>query len=517
LAFAPPSKDDMTVIDPNWEQGRGVAGGPTDRAAELAMLHHDVRGALQGVIGGIGQIDLAGCDGRTREQFERIAAAARTLACLVGELVGDHDNASGDVDFRAFVEHLQHRHAGEARARGLDLVVTAGGVPPRRLALDPMALVRILDNLIGNAIRFTAAGSVRLAADRAPDGGIAFRVSDDGPGAPDAALERISGGGRGGERRVPDASGHGLGLHVVRTMAARLGGTLEAGNRPAGGFEAVVRFPPAAAVDLVVPRDGAAGPGLAGLRVLLAEDNPTNQMVASQMLRALDAEVVVCSDGVEALERFESGHFDLVVVDIEMPRLSGLDVIRAIRARSDVRAGVPIVALTAYAMREHRERIAAAGANGLISKPITSVEALGRGLAAYVARLGGAALPEALAEEEDDDGPVIDMGTFDALAEAIGAETMAELLDKVIADLLGAQGELAAALPGLDQAPIRSASHILISVGGAVGAARLQACARAVNASAHGEDALKVEALVRRCIAEIDAAVDFCRGRRSVA
>ena len=76
-----------------------------------------------------------------------------------------------------------------------------------------------------------------------------------------------------------------------------------------------------------------------------------------------------------------------MVVDIEMPRLSGLDVIRAIRARGDDRAQVPIVALTAYAMREHRERIAAAGANGLISKPITSVEALGRGLAAHVAPL----------------------------------------------------------------------------------------------------------------------------------
>ena len=126
-------------------------------------------------------------------------------------------------------------------------------------------------------------------------------------------------------------------------------------------------------------------PTSAGLRVLLAEDNPTNQMVASQMLRALKAEVIVCSDGVEALERFEAEPVDLVVVDIEMPRLSGLDVIRAIRARGDARAQVPIVALTAYAMREHRERIAAAGANGLISKPITSVEALGRGLAAHVA------------------------------------------------------------------------------------------------------------------------------------
>ena len=100
-------------------------------------------------------------------------------------------------------------------------------------------------------------------------------------------------------------------------------------------------------------------------------------MVASNMLRALDAEVLVCSDGVEALERFDDFPADLVVVDIEMPRLTGLDVIRAIRSRTDAKAHVPIVALTAYAMREHRDRIAAAGANGLIPKPITSIEALG--------------------------------------------------------------------------------------------------------------------------------------------
>ncbi len=235
------------------------------------------------------------------------------------------------------------------------------------------------------------------------------------------------------------------------------------------------------------------------------------------MLSALNAEVTVCGDGVEALERFDQQPVDLVVVDIEMPRLSGLDVIRAIRARGDARADVPIVALTAYAMREHRERIAAAGANGLISKPITSVEALRRGLAAHLAPSFEAPpradAPEDLAEGEG--GPVIDTAIFAALCEAIGQETMAELLEKVIADLLSAQRELADALVDLDRGPIRSASHILISVAGALGAVRLQACARMVNGIAHGDATDRIDEGVRRCITEIDAAVAFARARHA--
>jgi CheY-like chemotaxis protein len=252
------------------------------------------------------------------------------------------------------------------------------------------------------------------------------------------------------------------------------------------------------------------------VRVLLAEDNLTNQMVATQMLRALDAEVTVCSDGIEALERFEAASFDLVVVDIEMPRLSGLDVIRAIRARPDARARVPIVALTAYAMREHRDRIAEAGADGLISKPITSIEALGRGLAAQVAPRGpapAAAEPPAKQPEPAEE-PVVDLSVYEALSAAIGAETMAELLDKVIADLTSAAEELSRALPELDAPAIRSASHILISVAGALGAIRLQACARRLNAAAHGPASDQIADELTRCLDEISAAVAFARERR---
>lgn len=512
----------MTVIDPHLDTSQNAAAGPAPEGRELAMLRHDIRGALQGVIGAVGQIEIAALGNEARLQVDRIAAAARTLGALVGTVLGEEPDRSSEgagpgLETAGFLNYLRRRHVGEARERGLRLLVEAQDDLPRLLRLEPIALARIVDNLVGNAIKFSESGTVRVTVAREADGDIAFRVLDDGPGLAKAALEQLFRYGyHAGGAAMP---GEGVGLHIAKSLTDRLGGRIEIGNRREGGVEAVLRFPSGVVVETARPPAPLQSPDLAGLRVLLAEDNPTNQMVASQMLRALKAEVTVCSDGVEALECFERQAIDLVVVDIEMPRLSGLDVIRAIRSRRDARAQVPIVALTAYAMREHRERIAAAGANGLISKPITSVETLGRGLAAHV-QLDGRSDADAFAPapcdgRQDDADPVIDAATFDALCEAIGADTMTELLDKVIADLLGAQKELAAALDTADCKLIRSASHILISVAGAIGATRLQACARVLNAAAHTDAGDRIADGVRRCIAEIDAAVAYARDKRA--
>ncbi len=371
----------MSVIDPFMEGARST-GAPLTDLQELAMLRHDLGGALQGVVGGIGQIDASALGSEARQQFERIAAAARTLDRLVNALFGELPDGVAvgqELELARFLEEVDHRYTGEARALGLAFRVEAESDLPEALRLDPMLFARVIDNLVGNALRFSGAGAIRLAVGRDPEGRIVWRVLEEGPGIwPDPLAGPPAAG------PASDGSRHGLGLQIARSLTERLGGEIALANRPTGGLEALLRFPAEVAADAGPPQPHPAAPDLSGLRVLLAEDNPTNQMVASQMLRALNAEVTVCADGVEALERFDQGPVDLVVVDIEMPRLSGLDVIRAIRARSDARAQVPIVALTAYAMREHRERIAAAGANGLISKPVTSVEALRRGLAAHL-------------------------------------------------------------------------------------------------------------------------------------
>jgi CheY-like chemotaxis protein/two-component sensor histidine kinase len=509
------------------------AAGSDAAALDAAMVAHDIRGALAGVLGGVGRIDRSVLGPAEREQIERVAASADTLACLLRSLIGETASpeeiaAHGRIEVQRFLRHLSRRWSGEARERGARFAIDAAPSLPAVLNADLVSLARAVGNLIGNAIRHAWSGEVRLDVVVPQDGGLLFRVTDEGPGIPPEVVARLDASDAIGV----DAgqSGRGLGLHIVKALCRELDADFSLSQRPGGGTEAIVRFAADRCADedsiaSAAPTAPADRPDLGGLKVLLAEDNPTNQMVASQMLRALNAEVTLSADGVEALERFETDRFDMLLVDIEMPRLSGLDVIRRIRARSDARANVPIVALTAYAMREHRDRIAEVGANGLISKPITGIDAFGRALLEHVVRPQVAAAPasvdagsragatEVPVGPDAPEGPIVDLAIYDALCQAIGAEMMEELLEKVVADLLQARTDLAAARDTLALEPIRSASHILISVGGAIGATRLQGCSRHLHTLAQNERIAEIPETLRECIAEIDGAVAFARSR----
>ncbi|MFO1104689.1 MAG: response regulator [Amaricoccus sp.] len=501
----------MSVLDPAFESGR-LAVTPRD----MPMLAHDLRGALQGITGGIALIDTVRCDPLTRDQLNRVSAAAEMVTFLVASLLDDSGGAEPDpVRIDGLLDYLRRRWQGEAKQCGVELRLAVASGAPAAVRVDPVMLRRIIGNLVCNSLRHGASSVVELLVEPAAGGGISFRLRDDGRGLDPEMLVRLR--SPVDRAAIAPQTQHGLGLHIVRELSSRLGGEGRFDNRVSGGLEAVIGFP----AELCIGASPAASaavengrPDLSGVRILLAEDNPTNQMVAIQMLSALRAEVTIASDGIEALERYETGAYDLVVVDIEMPRMSGLDVIRTIRSRGDGRARVPIVALTAYALREHQDRIAEAGANGLISKPISSIEALGRALAGFVQPARGHE-PDATAVDAGggEAGPVVDLATYEALRQAIGADMMAELIEKVVVDLVSAQGELAAALEPLDRGPIRSASHILISVAGAIGARRLENCARELNRCAHGADDAAIAAELRRCLDELALAIAFARGQ----
>lgn len=505
----------MSIIVSPFEAERSRPGGIRSQRAELldrALLAHDLRGGLSDILGGLSAIDLASLPAETREQVERVLAAADAVGSLVHAALGEYreepDPAAGldfqGVDVSRLLDHQRRRWTAEARRKGQSLRIVAEADAPTRLDIDPALCGRMLTNLVAHAIGRCEAGGIELVASATREGGILLRVADTGPAVRQDTLERALGLGADDPAVAVGASADAAGLELMaaRRLAARMGARFALRNCSGGGFEALIELgePWCSRAEPAAPEPEA---DLAGARILLAEDNPTNQMVATQMLRALRAEVTVTSDGAEAIAAFEAQEFDLVVLDIEMPRVSGLDVIRRIRSRGDARARVPIVALTAYAMRDHQDQIAEAGANALVSKPISGIEQLGRALAPHLPSGVAARRPRAPGAAD----PVVDAAIYGALADAIGPDLMNELFEKVFADLSAARAELEAARAPRNTQAIRSASHILISVAGAVGAVRLQSMARSLNALAHENAPL--DAALTGCVAEIDAVLAF--------
>lgn len=248
-----------------------------------------------------------------------------------------------------------------------------------------------------------------------------------------------------------------------------------------------------------------AGAGwLRGKHVLLAEDNLTNQMVASQMLEALGAGVEIANDGAEALDML-SDRFDLFLIDIEMPRVSGLDVIRAIRDAAAPVRDAPVIAVTAYALREHREKIEEAGADGLIPKPLISIEQFGRDIFAYSDRARGALAarrraPPAMRAAEP--APVVEE-TYRALADALGPASLADLLARIDEDLAKAGAAVDRGSRDEDDEAVAAATHVVISVAGSVGGDAASVAARRLNEAAHGLGARRVVELTPTLLNEI--------------
>jgi len=263
---------------------------------------------------------------------------------------------------------------------------------------------------------------------------------------------------------------------------------------------------------------------LDGLHILLAEDNATNQMVAMQMLESLGANVTLAADGAEALEVIGRTRFDLALIDIEMPRVSGTEVIRRLRAGPPPACDMPLIALTAYVMREHREAIDDAGADGTIAKPILSIDQLGQDVLALCRKRWAGAPPSRASDPGGADDIAasahpsapqrIDMEVYRSLADSIGPAAMADLLEKIESDLIDAQAEIQRGRRAGQEQPIRRASHVLVSVAGAIGADALQMLAQRLNSAAHSREFPEVICIAGEIFDEIDGVLAFVRERR---
>ena len=503
------------------------------RNRHLAMLSHDLKSALTGVIGGLKQIETEKLNGADLRHRDGALASALEASRLLDGILDIEAIESGQFELNTevtnlegFLAELYRRWTARAEWKNLELSVNMDGQVPKTVEIDRGRLSRVLGNLLDNAIKYTEEGTVELSAKIRDADELVFTVKDDGMGFSEEAIESLfEFRGRPANSTKP---GSGLGLYISQSLLSQMGGEIHISNRPAGGAKAVVTVrtkitPQTADGDLktasvsVLPSTKL--PDLSRLTILLAEDNITNQMVVTQMLDAMGAQFEIASDGVEALEKFDAHEFDILLLDIEMPRLSGLDVIRSIRSRTDHKKSNTIIALTAYAMREHREKIYSTGADGLIAKPILGIEDFGIDILNFHQKTFSTSSKQRISAQVihvDDalksDCPV-DMAIYDNLAVTVGDEKMEELLSKVRIDFQAVKDGILDGLKLRDRKPIGAVSHVMISVAGAIGAIEAQETAQNLNRACHQGAWKEIEDLSSKNLTQIAELLKFTEGK----
>ncbi len=363
------------------------------KSAFLANMSHEIRTPMNAIIGLTHLLERDAPDARQRERLAGIDTAAKHLLQVINDILDLSKIEAGKMTLEdtEFVPALLVSRALEmveaaAHDKGLALRHDIAGLPAR-LRGDPTRLSQALLNLLSNAVKFTVQGSVALRGDVLSQDGdrllVRFEVQDTGPGIPEERHARLfTPFEQADSSTTRRHGGTGLGLALTRHLARKMGG--DAGLRSVhgegstfwfsarltraavGAAETPERPPPARAA--LREAEGRLRAEHRGQRVLLAEDNPVNREVAEQLLHGTGLVVESAEDGAVAVELALSRHYDLILMDMQMPELDGLAATHAIRTRQG--NGTPIVAMTANAFDEDREACLAAGMNDHVAKPV---------------------------------------------------------------------------------------------------------------------------------------------------
>ena len=347
------------------------------KAAFLANMSHEIRTPMNGVMGVLHLLKAENLSHEGRGMLEDALSCGQMLAELLNDVIdfskieaGRLELVSEAVDPKALLEGVVGLLRPQADIKHLDLRVeikkSLGWVHS-----DPVRLRQALFNLVGNAVKFTEKGSITVRCMAPRPGVLRFEVEDTGVGiAADVQariFQRFDQGDASTTRRF---GGSGLGLTITRKLAEMMSGDVGVTSREGVGstFWLEVAAPPAAAQALAADN---LEPVLEGLSVLVVEDNATNRMIATKLLEAMGAQVTTAADGYLGVEAAEGGGFDLILMDVQMPGIDGLEAARRIRALGGPPSQTPIVALTANVLSHQRSAYLAAGMDGVVGKPIS--------------------------------------------------------------------------------------------------------------------------------------------------
>ncbi|MDR3507055.1 MAG: ATP-binding protein [Caulobacteraceae bacterium] len=349
----------------------------------LANMSHEIRTPLNGVLGLTEVLKATDLAPRQRDLVNTIISSADTLNKILGDILDFSRLEAGRIeieraafDLGGLVRETAALFEPAARDKAITLGVQVAPEARRAVVADPTRLKQILINLLSNAVKFTEVGRIDLRVDALGEQRYRFQVADTGVGFDAEVAERLFDRFEQADGSITRKyGGTGLGLAICRQLAELMGGSIQADGVPGLGATFTLTLPltdAEPAPDAPPKAEDEAGEDAGpGMRILVADDNPTNRKVAELILAAAGAQVHCVEDGVEAVEAYQSKTYDVILMDLQMPRMDGLTAIRTIREQEEAAhaARTPIVVLSANVMAEHRNASAAAGADDHIGKP----------------------------------------------------------------------------------------------------------------------------------------------------
>lgn len=489
--------------------------GERAKANLLAVMSHEMRTPLNGLIGTLDLLADTALDRRQRDLLRVMQTSGRILLTHVNNVLDISRIDSGKatvqsevVDLPALVGDVAESQRAVAEENGNTISVEYDMALPRWVLTDAVRLQQVLLNLIGNAVKFTHDGDIliEVSPDPAQDW-LVIRVADTGIGMAPDDLDRIF-----EDFAMVDSSysrkaeGTGLGLGIVRRVVALMGGEIGAESEKGEGSLFWVRLPmpataaPAEAESAPPPVRVAAAPAgqevgtaetlaeapppepaVAGHDVLVIEDNEINRIVVGGMLERFGHRVTLATDGVEGVETAATRRFDLILTDISMPRMDGVEAARHIRDGGGPNAQTPIMALTAHALPDEIARFHAAGMQRILTKPLTRAA-----LQEALADLDAPAAPAQAAAPAAP--PVIDESIRGALVEDLGPD-QADRLTRGFLESTGRDiDHLVTTAEAMTDADVIGLVHKIAGGASLFGAARLGATLRALETAGKAGD-----------------------------
>lgn len=479
----------------------------------LANMSHEIRTPMNGVIGMTDLVLDTHLTTGQREQLGLVKTSAESLLLIVDDILDFSKIEAGrlsldPVEFklRETLDDILTTLAARAHQKGLELLCDVQSDVPDTLIADSSRLRQILVNLVGNAIKFTEHGEVFLdvwsespASDEAT---LHIAVTDTGVGIPIeqqvAIFDAFSQADSSTTRRY---GGTGLGLTISASLVKMMGGRIWVESVPGSGstfhFTVQVRVlaegsPRQPTADTTAARQH----HRPSLRILLAEDNIVNQRVAIGLLERGGHAVTLAENGRDALAALEAATFDLVLMDIQMPEMSGLETTAAIRAHESEHGGhVPIIALTAHAMAGDRARCLEGGADGYVCKPIKPVE-LFREIDAVLSDNAMPPVPAESPARDDQDDLLARVGGSQALLQ--------EVIELFLEDGPRLLNEIREGLAAGDAAVVYKTAHTLKGSAGNFGGQDVIALAQRLEARAREGDLPTAATVFATLEAEVD-------------